>query len=354
MLHDILDTQQLECWRHFVLACRLLCHKILNARDVQLADALIMQFCRKTEQIYGKETITPNMHIHAHLRSCIEDYGPLHSFWLYAFERYNGLFEKIPNNNRCIEPQLVQHFIQDNITLLSEFPKEFSEFEAFLPYNNLKSPVGSLADTLFCDRFRDHDSVTESWLYNEDTFVLCKSRSRFLFMESQSRLLKLLYSNLFLLPTSSIEMSNFSWKHKSVKINEKTIGSHKTISQSSSIVAAWWNNELFGRPLSSIVEGHLEPGQDLLRPAKIREFYLHQFNIEGTLKTVLLVSLSWYQFYPKMLVLGKPLTVWCSSVFETQGLYSIVPIQMIKCRIVSIITDIDHEHVMVMCPCIES
>ena len=351
VLHDVLDTEHLECWRHFVLACRLLCRKILTTRDLQLADALIMQFCKRTEQLYGKEAITPNMHMHAHLRSCIEDYGPIHSFWLYAFERYNGLFEKIPNNNRCIEPQLVQHFIQDNIALLCKFPTEFSEFERVLPYNNLKCPVGSLADTLSCEK--DHDSATQSWEYHEDSFILCKSRSRYSFMESQSHLLKLLYSKLFSLPLSSIEMSNFCWKYKSVKINEETIGSHKTISQSSSIVAAWWNIELFGKPLSSIVEGQLEPGQDLLRPAKIKEFYLHQFNINGTSKTILLVSLSWYQFHPKMLLLGKPLTIWCSSIFETQGLYSIVPIQMIKCRTVSTITDIDHEHVLIMCPCIE-
>lgn len=215
----------------------------------------------------------------------------------------------------------------------------------------MKSPVGSLADTLSYDR--DQDSVTQSWVFNEDTFVSCKCRSCFLFMESQAHLLKLLCSILFVVSLSSIEMSNFCWKYKSVKINEKTIGSHRTVSQSSSIVAAWWNIEFFSRPLSSIVEGHLEPGQDLLRPAKIREFYLHQFSIEGALKTILLVSLSWYQFHPKMLLLGKPLTVWCSSVFETQGLYSIVPIQMIKCRIISTITDIDSKHVLVMCPCIE-
>jgi len=236
VLHDILDSEHLECWRHFVLACRILCHKILTTRELQLADALIMQFCKRTEQIYGKEVITPNMHMHAHLRSCIEDYGPLHSFWLYAFECYNGLLEKIPNNNRCIEPQLVQHFIQDNVALLCKLPTEFKEFETLLPHNNLKSPVGSLADTLSCEK--ECDSAVQSWEYSEDDFILSKSRSHFSFMESQLHLLKLLYSKLFLIPLLSIEMSNFCWKYLSVTINGKILGSHKSRSHSSSTVAA--------------------------------------------------------------------------------------------------------------------
>ena len=350
VLYDILDTEHLECWRHFVLGCRLLCHKVLTNRDLHLADALIMQFCKRAERIYGKEVITPNMHMHAHLKSCIEDYGPLHSFWLYAFERYNGLLENIPNNNRCIEPQLVQHFIEDNITLLHELPTEFKEFESFLPYNNLKSPVGSLADTLSGDK--SFNSAIQSWEYNEN-IILPKTQSRFLFMESQSHFVKLLYSKIFSVALSSIEMSNFCWQYKTVKINEKTIGCHNTRSQSSSIVATWWDTELFGNPLSSIVEDHLEPFQDLLRPAKVKAVYLHQVKIDGISRTVLLVALSWYQFHPKMLLLGKPLTLWCSSIFEPQGLYSIVPIQLIKCRTVSTLIKINQECVLAMCPCIE-
>ena len=50
--------------------------------------------------------------------------------------------------------------------------------------------------------------------------------------------------------------------------------------------------------------------------------------------------------------LGKPLTVWCSSVFETEGVYSIVPVQLVKHRTVSVVTEIENEPVLVMCPCV--
>ena len=57
--------------------------------------------------VYGRDCITPNIHMHAHLASCVRDYGPLHAFWLFSFERYNGILGRQPNNNRSIEIQVM-------------------------------------------------------------------------------------------------------------------------------------------------------------------------------------------------------------------------------------------------------
>ena len=75
-LRDILSTDIFECWRHFVLACRILCSKQLNMDQVMLGDALL-RFYRRTERLFGWQCVTPNMQLHCHLRSCIVDYGPL-------------------------------------------------------------------------------------------------------------------------------------------------------------------------------------------------------------------------------------------------------------------------------------
>ena len=105
-LHDLLDEPQIECWKHFVLACRYLCKKTLTGTDITIADSLLLRFCSRTERLHGPSAITPNMHMHGHLSECIKDYGPLHVFWLFSFERYNGLLGAQPNNNRSIEMQL--------------------------------------------------------------------------------------------------------------------------------------------------------------------------------------------------------------------------------------------------------
>ena len=91
-LHSLSSTDILECWQNFVLACRVLCSKQISMEQVIFGDALL-HFCRRTEQIFGRQCITPIMHMHCHLQSCIEDYGPLLGFWCYSFERYNGILD---------------------------------------------------------------------------------------------------------------------------------------------------------------------------------------------------------------------------------------------------------------------
>ena len=53
-----------------------------------------------------------------------------------------------------------------------------------------------------------------------------------------------------------------------------------------------------------------------------------------------------------MMKLGKPITVWCSTVFEIEGIHNIVPIQVIQSRSVTLVTDLGGESVLIMCPCI--
>ena len=50
----------------------------VSTHDILLADALLMQFCKRIERMYGSSVITPNMHLHCHIRQCLEDYGPVY------------------------------------------------------------------------------------------------------------------------------------------------------------------------------------------------------------------------------------------------------------------------------------
>ena len=100
-----------------------------------------------------KNEITMNMHLHAHLKSCIEDYGPLHGYT--TFERYNGILENFSNNNRCIEAQLMERFFSDIAILSAQLPTEYSDtfgqHFSSLQCNSTVGPrklVGSLADTV--------------------------------------------------------------------------------------------------------------------------------------------------------------------------------------------------------------
>ena len=71
----------------------------------------------------------------------------MQEFWLFSFERYNGILGKQPSNNRSIEPQLMHSFLRDNLVSCLTYPTDFQE--EFANVCNAVSKdqlVGSLKD----------------------------------------------------------------------------------------------------------------------------------------------------------------------------------------------------------------
>ena len=71
------------------------------------------------------------MHPHGHLSESINDYGSIYGFWLFSYERYNGILQNYSSNKRDIAVQLMQRFIYDcschNKALPIQFQENFSE-----------------------------------------------------------------------------------------------------------------------------------------------------------------------------------------------------------------------------------
>jgi hypothetical protein len=65
----------------FLLECRA-----LTTDQVDQIHAAIPGFCKLDERIYGK-TNKAAFHLIMQLRECILDFGPMHGFWLFAYER---------------------------------------------------------------------------------------------------------------------------------------------------------------------------------------------------------------------------------------------------------------------------
>ena len=85
-LKDVIPNNHLRCWLLFVRACCLLSTRVIKVEAIDLADSYLIQFCKQFCLLYGAEAATPNMHLHLHLKQCLLDYGPVHSFWCFAFE----------------------------------------------------------------------------------------------------------------------------------------------------------------------------------------------------------------------------------------------------------------------------
>jgi hypothetical protein len=102
-LRDLLPLEHLDCWRKFVLACRRLCSVFITVNNAKVADRLLIEFCKMFEQLYGQDFVMPNMHLHGHLYDCLLDFGPVYSFWLFSFERENGVTGLVSIENDMIK-----------------------------------------------------------------------------------------------------------------------------------------------------------------------------------------------------------------------------------------------------------
>ena len=91
-LRGIISQDEYHCWQAFVLACFLVCRRIIDRQDITKADLLFVKFCNHVERLYGKDVITPNMHLHCHMSECLKDYGSVYGFWCFSYERYNRQF----------------------------------------------------------------------------------------------------------------------------------------------------------------------------------------------------------------------------------------------------------------------
>ena len=121
-----LSANHYKCWLNFVEACKLLSQPIVKITDIGSAHSILLKFCREVEKIYGTQRITPNMYMHSHLADCILDYGPVYSFWLFSFERYNGILGGYSTNNKSVELQLMRKFLRDQLLRDFELPKEYA------------------------------------------------------------------------------------------------------------------------------------------------------------------------------------------------------------------------------------
>ena len=220
-LNGKVSDQYLECWRSFVLSCRILCKPSFSTADVNLADLLLMQFCSKIEQICGKDLITPNMHMHGHLKAVIEDFGPLHSFWLFAYERFNGILGSYPNNNKSIEPQLTKRFLQTP-------PSEYYVFQKLMPID-VSNNNGDTVETvkLHC---RHTVGTFVDWEIASLTTILTK--------------------------THQSESGAPSKKFATIQWHCKQLSSLLNKSSHNNILIAEWDKDIYGEPPTQLPGPH--------------------------------------------------------------------------------------------------
>lgn len=332
-LHGLLSSDEMECWRHFVLACRRLCKARITEDDVRIADGLFLLFCKRIKRIYGCRSITPNMHMHCHLADCVKDYGPAHSFWVFSFERYNGLLGNQPNNNRSIEMQLLRRFLRDNshLGLLHALDSDSLA---------LRDVFGSVV-TQHAQRFSSStasDEITAEFIEPPKSTLISLSATCV-------PVLKRIYATMYPAYQQAIE-------------DERTVFP--------STVRKFKYIQIKGKKYSSVAEGVHSKGAHVLakpffpfvsttsevRVAEVLYFFRHAINIPIASSSQhvshLFAAVRWPMTHPQRHVMGKPVEVWCKSVYEPSILHGILPVENIIEHTIVAFDKVNKESVLVV------
>ena len=130
-IKGIVPHRDYDCWIMFVKACNLLYQWSLTTDLLRDGDNFLISFCKRFQEIYGGAQCTMNMHVHCHLKECVEDFGPVYAFWLFSFERLNGILGSFHTNNHDVTLQLMRRFLATSEHGVHNWPSEYKD--EFLP-----------------------------------------------------------------------------------------------------------------------------------------------------------------------------------------------------------------------------
>jgi hypothetical protein len=116
-------------------AIRLLSTKNISMAQAKAGHQYLAQYCQWL--IFLGCTLTINHHISMHFSAMIKLFGPVYSWWLFAFERFNGMLEKVKTNGRDggkMELTMLRNWVQTHLIyeLLIGLPDDASPPEKAL------------------------------------------------------------------------------------------------------------------------------------------------------------------------------------------------------------------------------
>ena len=353
-LRGLIPEQDYMCWEAFVLACRLLCSPVLTDAVIRRADLLLLHFCRKVELLYGKNEITPNMHRHCHLSDCIKDYGPIFGFWLFSFERYNGMLGKFPNNQKHIEVQLMQRF--ETEMELYALPLPGSLQDLFFPL--FKAITGDLHEFVKPQANFHFFYLANSSFDKADVMLLFKCK-----WQASCRWTVHLLDDSELVSISQFLRNIFSAAGFIPEIGSlpKTVKCFKRIEFGEEVFSTY-NDSRYGRH-SYILANWAGNDGDIdrnggMRPGRIQGIYLYKFKAgDGNIYTLPLLKVAWYKEHPRKNMFGIGLDLYCKNSFELCGPSSFMPIACVNSKFAPAYGSVniassgtEYESVLFVCP----
>ncbi len=93
------EQRVLQNFIHLVVAIDLASRRSMSADRAALYDHHMYAYMKGLREIFDHKLV-PNHHLALHLSVCLELFGPVHGWWSYPFERYNGLLQHLNTNHK--------------------------------------------------------------------------------------------------------------------------------------------------------------------------------------------------------------------------------------------------------------
>ena len=339
-LRGMLTQDEYHCWQAFVLACYFICRRTVERQELDKADLLLLKFCNHVERLYGKEAITPNMHLHCHIKECMEDYGTVYGFWCFSYERYNGILGSFPTNKKCITSQIMRRFIYESQSRSMTLPTDLSSF-----FND------TLPNIFSSEPSEIHRHLSISTLSNCSDLAqvaLPPYYKTSMMTASDLEPLKTVYAHLY----GDIRKFTFTRTIKvikSVRVYGQQFGSMRDPrTKNSCFLIAKWSKD----------DGtlHSEGDSCLARPGKVLYYMLNKVAIDDEFREHLFAVVVWFKEHHCQTMYGKPMEVWDADLgYVPDGPGMFLPINKIKCRFAAGIGRVanpagDEDRVLFVCP----
>ena len=292
----------------------LYCSSVISLDEINSADELMRLFFIKAESLYGSRFLTINAHLHLHLQNVFKDYGPCYGYWLFSFERYNGMLGRYHTNQLSIEIQLMRRFIE-NMHIKSKVNTDsFSPEHLSLLSNLLGARSGGTANkTLFGQSI----FVSDEHVFLQE-YANVKLSPPFVLHYFDSVLLsylRLCYQKI-IPDVDVLEVPQLCRRYK---------------------YATWWSQHLNSSKktplciLAKWIGGDGEINCDNEICAGIVKYFFSQRLLVGNdYVEVNMAYIKWLQEHSCKNSLLKPVEIWCCDLYKPVGAASFMPIERIQ------------------------
>jgi hypothetical protein len=94
------EKKMLRNFLDLVIAVKTATKRSVSAEQIERYEFYMTRYLKTLRDLYSDSHFVPNHHLSLHLPRCLRDFGPVHAWWSFPFERYNGVISRLNTNNK--------------------------------------------------------------------------------------------------------------------------------------------------------------------------------------------------------------------------------------------------------------